>query len=345
MQVIEILNQKDQGLLELFMRVATQVYQSDPVWVPQSEIIFQQRFAAAQSLGQPFLRPVVCVKDDQPLARAVAILDADAVDDQGRPQGYIAFFECQVPQAGRLVVEYCERLLRERGACSVQAPRLDNMLMGLLVNGFDLPQTVLTQHNPPHYQDILLSQGYQVREYLCSYIFTRESTIPFTLVLPGFRTRTFDRSRLDNEARVLNYLQQEIFRTHPGYVPRSLEQDRQMIESFLPTLDDELVIIAEDHAGCPVGLLICLPDIYQAFRGRLVDSARLISIGAIPRLAYKGIGVLMGTHLARTLLAKGYHTMEASWIRESNVMPKNLAKRFKGQPGREFALFEKSLVA
>ena len=345
MQVIEILNPKDAALLELFMGVTAQVYQSDPVWVPQSEGIFQQRFAAAQSLGQPFLRPVVCVQDDQPLARAVAILEAGAVDDRGRPQGYIAFFECQVPQAGRLVLEYCERQLRDWGAHSVQAPRLDNMLMGLLVEGFDLPQTVFTQHNPPCYQDILLSQGYQVKEYLYAYHFTRESVIPFPLVLPGFRTRTFDRSRLDDEVRIFHYLQQEIFSTHPGYVPRSLEQDRQMIESFLPTLDDELVIIAEDHAGSPVGLLICLPDIYQAFKGRPVDSARLISIGAIPRFVYNGIGALMGTHLARTLLAKGFRTVEGSWIRESNVMPKNLAKRFKGQPGRKFALFEKSLVA
>jgi hypothetical protein len=47
----------------------------------------------------------------------------------------------------------------------------------------------------------------------------------------------------------------------------------------------------------------------------------------------------------RNLLAKGYRSAEGSWILESNVMPQNLAKRFKGQPGREYALFEKPLVA
>ena len=213
--------------------------------------------------------------------------------------------------------------------------------MGLQVGGFDLPQTVLTPHNPPYYLDIFTQQGYRTQERLLCFLLDRASAPRLSLSLPGFRTRTFNRARLEDEVRVLNELQTEIFRTHPGYVPRSLAEDRAMVESFLPMLDDELVIIAEDRQARPVGILICLPDVYQAFQGKPVDTARLISIGAVPRLAQRGIGVLMGMHLARNLLDKGYQTLEGSWIRAGNLPPQNLVRRFKGREGREFVILEK----
>ena len=63
----------------------------------------------------------------------------------------------------------------------------------------------------------------------------------------------------------------------------------------------------------------------------------------LPGWKYKGSGALMVNHLVRNLLAKGYQSLEASWIKADNHLPHNLALRFGGVPGREFALFEKKL--
>jgi hypothetical protein len=117
-----------------------------------------------------------------------------------------------------------------------------------------------------------------------------------------------------------------------------------MVQSFLHFLEDDLVIFAEDSKGNPVGLLVCLPDLYQALRGQEINRLRIISIGTIPRLTHKGIGVLMGAHLVKNLLRRQkYVFAEASWIVEDNVSPRNLAKRFHAQPGREFVLLEKEI--
>lgn len=332
----------DEANLVKFYDLARRVYASDPVWVPQSESALQSLLSAHE---RQFVQLLLCLQNNVPLARAVAILNPSALNDQLQPIGYIGFFEClkEYPQAGGAILEAAERLLRKQGAAAIQAPRVNNMLMGLLVDRFDLPQTVLTNHNPPYYADILLDNGYKIRERLFTYIVDCKSAFNAHLNLPEFHTRTFSRKNLDSEVRLFHDLQQEIFRTHPGWVQRTLEDDRQMIEGFLPMLDDELIIIAEDQEGHAVGLLVCLPDIYQAFRGHAIDNARTISIGVIEPLANKGVGVLMGLHLARNLSAKGYITVEASWIRDSNVRPQNmLTKRFSGQRGREFALFEKS---
>jgi GNAT superfamily N-acetyltransferase len=287
--------------------------------------------------------PLVAVENGRPLARAL-VLQVKPIT--GPSEGYIAFFECleDSPQAAPAILAAAERWLTAAKIHHVQAPRLDNLLMGLVIKGFDLPQTVLTPHNPSYYPALLESAGYHPIQRMVAYTFNRRQAGKFNLTLPGLRTRCFDRSRLDEEIQVFNTLQNEIFITQPGYVPRTLAEDRALIEGFLPMLDDELVIIAEDGRGKPVGLLVCLPDIYQQYRGLPLDRARLISIGAIPRYVNKGVGVLMVSKLINNLLDKGYQDLEGSWIRVDNAAPQNLAKRFKGRPGREFMLYGKQLA-
>jgi GNAT superfamily N-acetyltransferase len=338
MTVFEI-SPSDDIRLTQFYDLARQVYARDPAWSPHSEATLAPLLARTDGL---FAQPLVYIQDGVILARAVAIMYPGGLNRNGKKPGYIGFFEClpQHPTAGRAVLEYAETLLGTHGAQTLQAPRVDNMLMGLLVAGFHLPQTVLTTHNPASYLDIFLQAGYQISERMHTYIFDRKSAIPLPFALPGFKTRPFNRQNLDDEIRIFHHLQQEIFRFHPGWIPRSLEEDRRMITGFLPMLEDDFIIIAEARKA-PVGLLVCLPDVYQAARGQTVDNARLISIGVLQPYRQKGLGALMGLHLARNLLARDYQTLEASWIRESNTPPQNLARRFFGKKGREFALLEK----
>lgn len=339
MKIIAIPNPEDRDALERFSRLAEEVYRDDPIWVPQSEDYFRQAYAAARLGGAGFL-PVMCLDDDRPVARAVAIYNPRS------SLASIGFFE-HLPgaqAAGQAVLAYCEEHLARQGAGMVEAPRVDNLWMGLLVKGYDLPQAVFTPHNPPEYHQTFQRSGYHEVERLVTYCFTRTSVKIPTLQVPGIHTRPFDHSRLENEIHILNFLQGRIFADHAGYVPRTLAEDRAMLSAFLPLLDDDLVIIAEDTQNRPVGLLICLPDLYQAYKGRPVDSARLISIGVLPGWKYKGSGVLMVNHLVRNLLEKGYQLLEASWIKAGNALPQNLALRFGGQARREFVLFGKQLA-
>lgn len=341
MDILEI-SPNDKDDLQKFHAVPQLVYANDQFWAPQSEAAVESFFA---STGDTIRRPLLVMDGDLPVARAAAIVHQDAVDEHNRKLGYIGFFECleSYRDAGGLILEHAENLLMEQSVVTVQAPRVDNMLMGLVVGGEAAPQTVYTPHNPPYYAEILLSHGYRIRERLYTYMLDRSSKIKFPIRLPGYQTRSFDRSRLDEEVLIFHQLQSEIFKNHPGWVPRTLEEDHQMIEGFLPMIDDDLIIIAEDENHEPVGLLVCIPDIYQTFGSHKIDRARLISIGAIPSKTQKGVGVVMSLHLMRVLYAKGYQSLEASWISGSNIPPQNLIKRFGGRPGREFALFEKSL--
>jgi hypothetical protein len=109
-------------------------------------------------------------------------------------------------------------------------------------------------------------------------------------------------------------------------------------------LEDEFVIIAETPDGEPVGLLVCIPDIYQLDTHGEIDRARIMSIGAIPEYRNKGVGVVMGAHLMANMLNNPrYMSVEGSIILGQNVAVHNLAKRFGALPGKEYWLLEKAL--
>lgn len=346
MKVVEVNTPNDKETLAMFYQVAASVYRADPVWVPASEMMFTNRFREPQVHGGICMVPVVAVEEDQPVARAVAILSPGARDETGESQGWIGFFEClrEYPKGAAHVLSHCERILRQAGAKSVLLSKADNQLVGLQTGGFDLPQTIFTNHNPSYYLDLIQACGYEIKTKIYALYFTRETVQQRHVELRGFTTREFNRDKLSEEILIFHQLQQDIFRGQSGYLPRTLEEDQSMVQSFLPFLQDDLVIIAEDKDGNAVGLLVCLPDIYQASRGEPITRVRIISIGAIPRLTRKGIGALMGAHLMRNILRKETYTFaEGSWILAHNIPPRNLARRFQAKPGREFALLQKKL--
>jgi len=343
MDLFEVDGPGDEAGLSQFLEVARRVYQNNPVWVPESENAVIDRFQDVQP-GGAVTRLLIAVEDGRPVARCGVIMHPHARDEHGNPQGWLGFFEAleEHRQAGRDLIAACETIMKSGGVKSVLAPRVDNLLLGLLSAGFDLPQTVLSSCNPPYYLEIFQKCGYRVREKMGSFLFNHHLAPVPEIKLPGFTTRHFDRANLEREAVIFNRLQNSIF-GGGSYVSRTPDEDRRVIDRFLPFLDDELVIIAEDRAENAVGLLICLPDIYQAFKGQAVTRARIISIGVTAGWPNKGAGAMMASHLGKNLLRKGYRELEASWILSANLPPQNLAKRFKGTPGREFVLLEKKL--
>lgn len=343
MQIVPVESAADAAGIKLFLQVASTVYRNDPIWVPESEKSFLDKLKT----NDPKIKmwPFIALEDKLPVARGAAIVAGATVAKEGYSQGWIGFFEAVsgYQDAATGLLKKCEEVLSREGEKSVLAPKVDNLLVGLLVDGFSLPQTVLTNHNPPYYLELFRNCGYEIKTRLGTFILTRESVKRQQINIPGFTTREFNRHNLPQEVATFNQMQNLLFESGADYIPRTLEEDMEMVTSFLPFLDDELIIIAQDMQSNPAGLLICLPDIYQAFRGQKIDRARIVSIGVLPGRARMGLGAMMGSHLMRNLLKKGYQSVEASWILANNLDPQNLARRYNAQPGRQFVLLQKNL--
>lgn len=340
------LDRMEAGALDLFGAVAKAVYAGDPVWARGSEIMWSRQWALRPDRAAGLFRPVVATENGRPLARAVAILNPGSVDSGGHPKGCIGFFDCVAdrPDGARAVLDRCERLLADAGVGTIQLPKADNQLFGCQTAGFELPHLCLTPHNPPGYRALFEASGYAASRDIRSYYFTRDSFRAVSLDAPAVATRAFDRSRLDEEIGRFHSLQVAVFSRRPGYVPRTLAEDRAMIEEQLPIIDDDLVIFAAGPDGETLGVLVCLPDFYQALAGQPVDRVRIVSIGILPSRRRQGIGTALGLHLMQTLLAKTrYVFAEISLVLHDNLPPQGLAARFHAHPGRAFVLMEKRL--
>ncbi len=346
MEILTISDLADTENLALFQTVAERVYQDDPVWSPASEMMWQQRLQQLHANPAAIFQPLLAQENNQPVARCLPMLLPESTDDAGNPQGWIGFFEYLkgFEDAAKTMLAHAEDFLRKNGAHSVLTPKSDNQLVGLLTAGFDFPHFVFTNHNPEYYFDFLKECGYLPKTRRITYYFTRNSVKRFKLKLPYLKTREFDRSNLAHEIEVFHFLQSRIFANRSGYIPRSFQEDLRMVQSFLPFLKDEFVIIAETPAGEPVGLLVCIPDIYQRNKNGAIDQARIITIGAIPKYQNKGVGVLMGAHLMENLIKDPqYMRVEGSLILGHNQPVNNLVKRFGAQLGKEYWTLEKPL--
>ena len=325
---------REDAVLDDFRAVAPAVYAEDPVWAPASEDVIDECLtrAAADEIA---LRAYVARDGARPVARAMAIVAA------GSDEGWVGLFECRAggEEAGRAVLGQCTDWLRTAGTASVVAPRVDELRAGVLVRGRDRPHTVFTAHNPPAYLDVLRSVGFEVRTRMVSVEFTRDRAPTFRLVPSGgLRVRTPDPARLDVELARIEAFQASVFGGSPGRVERTARASRSLARRLLPLLDLDLVVVAEDRAGDVVGVIVCLPDHWQP---PPVDRARLVSIGVAPGWRGQRVAVAMGATLAERLLAKGYQTLEGSWIRSDNRRPQVLARALGATPGRQFALLHR----
>ena len=96
----------------------------------------------------------ICVSDD-PNYNA-----EHSSPDQPSNVGCFGMFECiDDAEVARSLLNAAARWLRARGRTSIMGP-IDystNYPSGLLVEGFDTPQRVMMNHNPPYYAELLQS--------------------------------------------------------------------------------------------------------------------------------------------------------------------------------------------
>ncbi len=109
-------------------------------------------------------------------------------------------------------------------------------------------------------------------------------------------------------------------------------------------IDPDLIIIAEDPSGRAIGILVCVPDFFQALSGQAADRARVITIAALPEHGRQGIASLMGANLRSNSLSIDRSVyVEASLVLAHNYAPQNLVQRFGAQPGRQILVLEKDI--
>ncbi len=326
-----------------FLDLPGVVYRDDPFYcaTPPDAVLV--------SLGrEPFQgRQAVLVQIDgvRSVARVVARLSPTLTDRDGRPLGMLGFFEAlDEPEHVAALFRGAIRWLHERGASEIVGPMDGDTWhrYRLNVGPFQQPPFLMEPYNRPYYQRLWESAGFRL---FASYYSKRVDKVELAArelrpildrqLRHGYRLRTIDLGRFEDELAILHRLSTAIFAENFLYEQISLADFLEMYRPLRSFIDSDLVRIAISPQGEPVGFMFSLVD-YQAavaaMRGKrnllarlrfflrrsLAAAVNLKSLGVLPGHRKSGLGAALTCQAYRDVIAKGYRQANLCLIRQDN---------------------------
>jgi GNAT superfamily N-acetyltransferase len=332
----------------------------DPLWVPP---LRRDVRALLDRRRNPFFEHgeaeyFLVLRNGQVVGRVAAIANRLHNEIHRDRVAFFGFFETE-QDGGRDVADLLMRTVtewaRSRGFDTLRGPASfsTNDECGLLIEGFDTPNTILMPHNPPWYPPLLEGAGFRRAKDLLVYqggSMTKVPEVPERLQRATDLVRTrlrltvriLDLGRFHQEIEMIKELYNRCWERNWGFVPMTDREIDHLAVQFKPVVVPELVPIVE-HDGVPIGFGLALPDLNQVLRanrsGRLFPAAfhllwalktrrfrrlRILLLGVAPEFRGKGVDALLYHCIWTAGIARGITWGEAGWILEDNT-PMNLA--------------------
>lgn len=234
--------------------------------------------------------------------------------------GMIGSFEALDSPRVTSLLDDAASWLREQGAKQVIGPMDGDTWHRYRVNAgpFDTPPFLLEPVNPPYWDALWRDAGFEVIERYSSKriddvmpLMQKLAPMHERAVTRGYRIRTFDLTRLQDELTLVWRLSLEIFRGNAWYSDISLDDFLALYRGIDRLLVPELVLFIE-HESQPVGFLFAYPDTDP----RTVDYK---TIGVLPthRRGYVGWAMLHQAYSAA--VAMGRPAANHCLMREENA--------------------------
>ncbi len=372
-EALEVRPVADKRELNVFIKLPWRLYRNEPRWVPPL-LMDRKRFLDRQR--NPFFKHAeaeffLAWRNGRPVGRISAQIDRNFNEYQHHDWGMFGFFECEPDaEAAQALLTAAEEWLRVRGRDRMVGPMsfTTNDEAGILIDGYDLPPTVLTEWHHPYYPALI--EGAGLTKAMDLYMWTlsvedRGSVHPAIwraaaeVEKHGITVRNMRKK--DMEAEIGRFLEvyNAAWERNWGFVPLTEEEVRHYAKDLKPVLDENWAFIAEKD-GEPIAAALTLPDYNQVLRhlnGRLlpfgwakalwyrrkIDRVRVFALGAKPEWQHTGVGAkLYELHWdagERTGQGRG----ETGWTLESNKRMNRAMERMGGKIIRTYRVYEKIL--
>lgn len=266
--------------------------------------------------------------------------------------GFFGFFEL-IDDAGvaRALLDEAAAWVRARGLTVLRGPMSFsvNDECGLLIEGFETPNTLMMPHNPRYYLPLLESAGFaKAKDLICLQggslagpVTPPERTaraVALILKRYGLRMRGVDMSRFKAEVDTVKRLYNLCWEKNWGFVPMTDAEIDHLATSFRPVIIPDLVPFVEQEDGTPIAFGLALPDLNEALatnrNGRMfpavlkmlwmlktkrITRARILLLGILPAWRGKGIDAALYHWIWSKAGARGIGWGEAGWLLEDNA--------------------------
>jgi GNAT superfamily N-acetyltransferase len=359
-----------------FIDFSWKINARDPQWIPPLRLVFD---ALLDREKHPFHKHAdvalfVAERGGEIVGRIAATANWRANEFQGNTTGYFGLFECVDDEAvAQALLERAAAWLKEKGLTAMQGPfnlsTNDELYSGgVLIEGFDTPPVFMMGHNPSYYQRLVESAGFEKAKDLLAYWLPHNQP-PQRLLdgidrlgkREGWRIRPVNMKRFKEEVGIVMGVYNSAWERNWGFIPMTEAEFDGMAKEFRPVVDPNLVIIAENSEGEPIGFMLALPDVNQAIRplknGRLfpfgwmkflwhkrrIRTARLLTLGMKPGYQRSGIGAALYLKCFQQGAENGYENAEASWILEDNGPMRQALEKIGAYVYKTYRVYERPL--
>ena len=361
-----------------FVDFAWEVYRDDPAWIPPLK---DEVHGLLNPKKNPWFEHAraqlwLAERGGRIVGRISAQVDDLVLEHMGQGTGQWGMFEALDAEAAAALIQTAEDWLREQRMIRSLGPFSLSIWdePGLEIEGFEEPPTVMMGHHRPDYEKWVEAAGYDKSKDLLTYevdITNWSDPTISRLIAMGekngrIRIRMVDKSRFDEEARVILGLLNDAWSDNWGFVPLTESEIAYAGKKLKPIIYKELVRIAE-YDGEPVAFMITIPDmnaLIKDLNGELFpfNWAKLLWRLRRPRterarvplmgVARKFHGSRLASQLAFMLIeftrrdavgTYGIKTGEFGWILEDNKGMLSIAELPGARINHRFRIYEKAL--
>ena len=257
-----------------FVDFAWEAYRGDPAWVPPLKDEVHGLITPGKNPWFEHARAQLWLAErgGRVVGRISAQVDELVQEHMSKGVGQWGFFDALDGEAAAALIKTAEDWLRAQGMTSALGPISLSIWdePGLEIEGFDEPPTAMMGHHRPEYRAWIEEAGYEKAKDLLTYELDitnwEDPKIDRLIAMgernPHIRIRMVDKSRFNEEARIILNLLNDAWSTNWGYVPLTEAEIAYAGKKLKPIIFNELVRIAELD-GEPVAFMLTIPDINE----------------------------------------------------------------------------------
>lgn len=366
-----------------FVELPYRLYANDPNWVPPLKDEVRGLITPGKNPwfehgeAQLFLAE----RDGRVTGRISAHIDQLALaqppeQGMGPGTGFWGFPEAEDAETGAALLKAAEDWLRAKGMTKAMGPFSFSYWdeVGLLVEGFDHPPTVMMGFNAASYQAWVEGAGYVGVQDLFTYALVINQGFPELtnrIVTSGerntrIRIRRVDKSKFDQEAALIIGILNDAWSDNWGFVPFTPAEIAYAGKKLKPLVYEDLIRVAEVD-GEPVAFMMTLPDMNQElvkYGGNLLPfnwaklllwlrkpRARIMRVplmGVLKKLQSSRVAsqlaFMLIEFIRREAVAKyGASHGEFGWVLSSNGPMRSVGEAVGGVVNKVYRIYEKRL--
>ncbi len=372
---LQVVKVEGKRALNEFIRLPWSLYKDDPMWVPP--LVLERRMQLSPK--NPYFEHAkfcswITYRNGKAVGRISAQIDRLHIDRYQDATGFFGMLEAEDNSVTfRTLLGTAENWLRDQGMQQISGPfNLSiNQELGLLVDGFDTPPSMMMGHARPYYADRIEKDGYQKEKDLLAYMLNSDFNMPAAAKRIAARTkdrihiRRLQKSNFIKELEIIRNIFNDAWSQNWGFIPWTEAEFEHLGKDLKMLADEELVKIAEAD-GKPAAFMVVLPNINEIIRdlnGRLLPFGWLKMLWRLKvkypksaRIPLMGVrsqyhNSLMGAALAfgifadvhQPALKRGINEVELSWILEDNMGMRNIIESMSGRVYKTYRIYSKKL--